>query len=82
MSMRALLGVPGALAGQKRALHPLELELQMVSGHVGAGKPSKSGFSARAASAHNHRAIFLVKVFNFDVIYFCQFSIIVCAYFS
>lgn len=32
--MRALLGVPGALGGQKRALHPLELELLMMSGTV------------------------------------------------
>lgn len=77
MSMRALLGVPSALGGQKTALHPLELELL-----VGTGKPSKSGSSARAASAYNYRAIFLVEVFNFDVTYFCQFSIIVCAYFS
>lgn len=44
MSMRALLGVPSALGGQKRALHPLDLELQMVSGTMWVlGNPANLG---------------------------------------
>ena len=44
--------VTGALRGQKRILNPLQLELEIMSQHVGAG--IEPGSSRRIAGALKH----------------------------
>lgn len=67
----------GAHGGQKRVLHPLELELKTVVSHLRWGLGTEPWSAVNAVCYLNHRAIF--KFTEFSIYIFCSLLSLNCS---